>query len=119
MKNYLHILALSAFLLSIIAPACGFMWGGKYNVIEICTAQGIETRVVESDQSSDKTPDHQMADQCQFCFASANLSGFLPESIKMEEVKSTTDKIRFHLYEISALSRITSHEEPRGSPTLV
>lgn len=119
MKNSLHIFVLTAFLLSVIAPACGFSWGGKFSVIEICTAQGIETRVVENDQNPDDQPSHQMADQCQFCFASANLTNFLPEAIAAEKIKATAEKARFRAYEISYLSHVTSHEEPRGPPTLV
>ena len=119
MRRYLHILTLIAFLGSVIAPACGFSWGGKYSVIEICTAQGIEARVVSNEQNPDKSPDHKTTDQCQFCFASTNLTSFLPPIIMVSENSHDLEKLRLQSYEVSSLSRFTSYEEPRGPPALV
>ena len=57
-----HFFILTAFLLGIIAPACGFAWNGKFSVIEICTAKGIEQKIVSND---DLPPKHPLA----FCVA--------------------------------------------------
>ena len=119
MRQTFHILALIAFLLGIIAPACGFAWNGKYSVVEICTAQGYESRIVINNEEPANTPKHQMADQCQFCFSSVHVTGFVPNSILFEGFKAYALKLSYIQYEISLLSRLTSHEQPRGPPTLV
>ncbi len=122
MRQILHIAALTAFLAGIIAPACGFAWGnnggGKYSVIEICTANGYESRIVENDQEP-STPNHKMVDQCQFCFSSAHLTGFISDALSIEEFKTHALKLNYARYETSLLSRFTSHEEPRGPPALI
>jgi len=71
-KNFCYILILTAFLAAIIAPACGFAWNGKYSIIEICNAQGVEQKIVSND---DLPPsDHQKNTQqdCQFCIQKHN-----------------------------------------------
>ncbi len=71
-----HFFILTAFLLGIIAPACGFAWNGKFSIIEICTAKGIEQKVVSNDDLPSKHPsdpaDHAQK-ECQFCFQNNNL----------------------------------------------
>lgn len=79
MKRFLHVFVLIAFLTGIIAPACGFAWGGKFSVVEICTAQGIEQKIVESDDEEQSPSAHE---ECLFCFQSANMNGFLPANIQ-------------------------------------
>ena len=71
MRNIVHFIVIFTFALGIIAPACGFAWSGKYSVIEICTANGYEARIVANDEEPN-TPNHQMSDQCQFCFSNAH-----------------------------------------------
>ncbi len=64
-------------MLGFIAPACGFMWGGQYSVVEICTSQGIEQHIV-ADNTNPSQPDHKTADeQCEFCFQNINLGNYL------------------------------------------
>ena len=104
-----------AFLGGIIAPACGFAWGGKYSVIEICTAQGFETKIVDNDQDQ---PQH-IADQCQFCFANAHLTSFLPKTTNIETVVFYTNKIRFNQYETVFLSRVQHDHAARAPPSIV
>lgn len=121
MRQTLQILTLSAFLLGIIAPACGFAWGNgdsKYSVIEICTANGLESRLVADNENPD-TPPHQTTDQCQFCFSNTHLTSFAPEAIAIEEFKADALKLSYAQYEMLLLSRLTSYEQPRGPPTFV
>jgi len=116
MKNIIHFTTIFTFALSIIAPACGFAWNssGDYSVIEICTANGYESRLVENNQD---TPEHEMKEQCQFCFAKAHLNGLIP-ILATERFYSYQAQYTFNQYEIILLSRSTSHEQPRGPPLL-
>ena len=115
MRNYLHILTLIAFLGGVIAPACGFSWGGNFSVIEICTAQGFETRVINNEETPD-APTPTMGGDCQFCFANANLTSFLPENISVEVRYAYAEKITYSLYEVILLSRTTRNGQPRAPP---
>ena len=119
MKQTLHIIVLTAFLGGIIAPACGFAWGGKYSVIEICTAQGLESRIVDNDSNSDNNPAQKMADQCQFCFSQAHLSAFLVNERVLEQAYFAAEKIRFNLYKTIYLSRRHSDHAARAPPAFV
>jgi hypothetical protein len=118
MRAILHIFIVITFLTGIIAPACGFMWGGQYSVIEICTAQGLEMRVVANDEAPD---DHApiMANNCDFCFANANLTGLLPEIAIIERIAFSAEKIRFGQYEDITLTRFNPNTSPRGPPSTV
>ena len=117
MKNSLHIFVLIAFLLGIIAPACGFMWGGAYSVIEICTAQGLESRVIADNQQPDHPP--QTKKQCDFCFQSANLTAYLPKMAALEKISFQSTKIRFSSYKTVLLSRGTSKNSARAPPVFI
>ena len=116
MKNKLHILVLIAFLGGIIAPACGFAWGGKYSVVEICTAQGFENRIVMNDEQ--ELP-HQMQEQCEFCFTHQNVAAFLPDTQKIEPYLHTFERNRIAQYEDILLSRSIDHTSPRGPPSYI
>jgi len=75
-------LIILSFMLGFIAPACGFMWGGQYSVIEICTTQGIEQRIVLNDTNPTQ-PNHdheQSTEECEFCYKNANLGSYLLNS---------------------------------------
>lgn len=118
MIKTLHILTIIAFMAGIIAPACGFAWGGKYSVIEICTDQGIESRIVaENETPSDEAP--MAKDQCQFCFANAHINALIPASHVDIARENHALSLQFALYEAMLLSRLTSHEQPRGPPNFV
>lgn len=112
----LHILIMTAFLGGIIAPACGFAWGGQFSVIEICTAKGMESRVVNNES---ERPSHKLSEQCQFCFAHANVMSFLPASLKMALVEFVQEKQKFQAYEIIFLSHLNIQSAPRGPPIFV
>ena len=118
MKSSLHIFVAFAFLTGILAPACGFSWGGKYSVVEICTTEGIEQRVVDNGQQPDNNgdPTPTMKDNCAFCFASANVKFFAPENISLEKLQFSAEKIRFNLYETIYLSRASVSGQPRAPP---
>lgn len=118
MKQALHILIAIAFLGSIIAPACGFSWGGKYSVVDICTSEGIESKIVANDENSDDEH-QQMVDQCQFCFSHANLSGLVPVSTTIEALVFYGDKIRKNQYESVYLSRQQGDHAARAPPANV
>jgi len=115
MKQALHILIAIAFLGGIIAPACGFSWGGKYSVVDICTAQGIESKIVANEGNSD-TPLPQMADECQFCFSNANLTGLIPLNAQMQAAEFYSDKIRAAQYKSIYLSRYYEDHAARAPP---
>jgi len=120
MKNLTHILVLLCFLAGLIAPACGFSWGGKYSVIEICTSQGIESRIVENAPSNENSPEnHQMSDDCQFCFQNAHLKAFLVPQTDFQKLVFTTQKQKYALYEAVFLSRVKTPQSLRGPPILV
>ena len=118
MKNFCHSVILLCFLAGVLAPACGFSWGGKYSVVEICTSQGIEQRVVDATPEDDSDPAQTMAEKCQFCFATANMKAFLPADLAMAQATVSVQKQRVERYTLIVLSRPTSHEEPRGPPVL-
>ena len=120
MIKQLHLFVLISFLLGIVAPACGFAWGnnggGKYSVVEICTAQGIENRVVESEDQQN-TP--MMAEQCEFCFASANLKSFLPSTTSFETVFFEYLKAKTYSVYISNDKFLSFDHTPRAPPVFV
>lgn len=116
MKKGLHIAVLIAFLVGVIAPACGFVWGGKYSVIEICTAQGIESRVVNNDDLP-KSPHFE--EQCQFCFSQANLKSLMPVLILIEKQKTVRERAQFSQYQDIVLSRLSQDHAARAPPAAV
>ena len=116
MKPVLHIFILLAFVLGIIAPACGFAWGGKYSVVEICTLDGIESRVVENEQ---KEHAPSMGEDCAFCFASTNVKNFLPNHNAVEKIHFSAEKIRFRQFEIVYLSHTSKSDPARAPPTSI
>lgn len=117
MKRVLYIIMLIAFVGGVIAPACGFAWGGKYSIIEICTSQGIEMKIVPQDGQSNDMP--AMSDQCQFCFASANITASIVSERQIEKIAYQAERIKFQRYAIIVLSRGIDDTSPRGPPALV
>ena len=107
MKNIIHFMTIFTFALGIIAPACGFAWSssGDYSVIEICTANGYESRIVENDQDA---PEHEMKEQCQFCFTNAHLNGLIP-TLQIEKLYSYQAQYIFNQYETFLLSLSLIH----------
>lgn len=116
MKKGLHIAVLLAFLVGVIAPACGFVWGGKYSVIEICTAQGMESRVVSNEDQPQK-PHYE--EQCQFCFAQANIKSFLSVSVELEQRLGVFERVQFGQYQEILLSRLSQDHAARAPPAFV
>lgn len=116
MKNKLHILVLIAFLTGIIAPACGFAWGGSYSVVEICTAQGFENRIVMNDEQDSP---HHMQEQCEFCFTNQKITASLMSKYEIEQHLYAVEKKRIFQYEDVLLSRSIDHTSPRGPPTII
>jgi hypothetical protein len=117
MSKTTHIIVIAAFLLGIIAPACNFAWGGKFSVVEICTAQGIEQKLVENKQQPDRPP--AMEDNCSFCIASVTVKIFVPDIILAEKQIARGEKIRFRLYEATYLSRLSKTGQPRAPPQIL
>ena len=70
-------LIIFSFMLGFIVPACGFMWGGKYSVIEICTDQGIEQRLVSDDTNPTQPTHDQSSKKCDFCFKTTHLNSYI------------------------------------------
>lgn len=117
MKNFVHSAVLIIFLLGIIAPACGFAWGGQYSVIEICTAQGFETKIVENGQKPDGAPHHKMAGECQFCFSNAHVTSFIPEiSVVTSLAYDSLDK-KIYLNTLKRAQRLSFDHSARAPPS--
>lgn len=118
MRQTILSLVILSFMLGFITPACGFMWGGKYSVIEICTDQGIEQRVVRNKDNPNK-PNHSKAENtCDFCFQNANLSAYListhTDILSIYNMRVTT---LFNHQNIVALTINKTHLA-RGPPAL-
>ncbi len=117
MRNIAHFIVVFTFSLSIIAPACGFSWGGnQYSAIEICTANGIETKLV---QNEEQPSDTHFKEQCQFCFANTHVDKTITLAISVLKQESDQTKQRFTLYEDTFLSRQSSPISARGPPAFV
>lgn len=117
MKNIYHSLLLIAFLGGIIAPACGFAWGGKFNVVEICTTQGIELRVVQDDTTPNTPYNQHASEQCEFCFTNTQITALSPDSGQSLALLSYSERLRYDLYETLYLSNIKNNLSARGPPS--
>ncbi len=111
--RYGHFFVLLAFLVGVIAPACGFSWSGKYSVIEICTSQGMESRIV-SKEGQPKAP--HVEKQCQFCFAQANLKSFLPVSMILERNLVIFERIKRRQYQAVLIFHLSRDHAARAPP---
>jgi galactose-1-phosphate uridylyltransferase len=118
MKNIFHIFLLIAFLGGIIAPACGFSWGGKFSVVEICTTQGIELRVVQDDTTPDTPRNQHASEQCEFCFSNTHITALNHDASQNLIFSAYTERLRFDLYETIYLSRIKNNLSARGPPII-
>lgn len=120
MTKQLHFFVLFAFLVGIIAPACGFAWGGKYSVIEICTAQGLESRVVDNDlDNQDQPKKSHIKEQCQFCFAQAHLKNITPVILAVADPLFDIQKTQYNHFEEIFLARVSYDYAARAPPILV
>lgn len=119
MRAILHFFIIIAFLAGIIAPACGFLWGGNFSVIEICTAQGIESRIVADTGDSNNTPAHKTSDKCQFCFSHANLVADIAPDFTLETVHFQVEKLKFQAYERLVFARINPQAAARAPPFFI
>lgn len=74
MNKTIHHIALLAFIIGLIAPACGFAWGGKYSVVEICSLDGIKQVVIpNSEDPTEPIPNKSTKEKCSFCFGQKNI----------------------------------------------
>lgn len=119
MSKYLHILILIAFLGGIIAPACGFSWGGKYSVVEICTAQGIELKLVDGEGQPAPKHTPKIKDQCQFCVNHQHLAKAITSDPILIHFAYTQEKLRFSSFETAFLKRFETPIHARAPPVLV
>ena len=119
MRTLFHSIVIMSFLLGIIAPACGFMWGGKASFIEICTAQGIEKRFVTAQaETPPMPPSHIMDDSCSFCFQSNHVAAFLAPSSKGLYDQFQKEKRSLALYRALLLNKQRLLPNPRAPPIL-
>lgn len=120
MRKITQIFILISFLTGVIAPACGFSWGGHFSVIEICTSDGIKSIVVNNSKDSEKNfPNEKTSKQCQFCFQHANLKAFTPNIIQVEKLISTTEHIKLVQYKTIFLNIHQTPQIPRAPPKLI
>ncbi|NQZ13830.1 MAG: hypothetical protein HRT94_03245 [Alphaproteobacteria bacterium] len=120
MRNYFHIFVLLSFLVGVIAPACGLSWGGKYSVIEICTADGWENRIVENNQSgTPSNSDHSAKEQCQFCIQTSLLKNMILPSSNTLMMMGKAERIQISRYQTLRDEYAQSLYNPRAPPFLV
>jgi hypothetical protein len=102
-----------------IAPACGVAWGGKFSLVEVCTTQGIEIKVVEntSAPSNPSSPHQQANEDCQFCFQNTHLmAGVMDAQIINHPKYSLTTKI-LSTRDILYRQILSQYHTARGPPS--
>jgi hypothetical protein len=120
MRKLTQLFILISFLVGVIAPACGFSWSGKFSVIEICTAQGIESRIVENSQNDQNdAPKHQISELCQFCFQNAHLKDTLPSPQQINTTFVSIERATSAQYETFILNNWRRSQTLRGPPALI
>lgn len=125
MNNFITFITVITFTLGIIAPACGFAWNkNDYSVIEICTVNGIENRIVSNDEAPNNAPnnvpaEHQTSEQCQFCFAQNNLEAHKAPSSLVLNSEFVAQKIKAVQFETTFLSKTRSPQSTRAPPALL
>ena len=119
MKHATHLLVLVCFVVGLMAPACGFAWGGNYSVVEICTANGIESKVVESGDDPDAPTPHSMAEKCPFCLQKTKSDALAVDANTVSHAYAA------HSYKIAALhtqflkEQLYTAHTPRGPPASI
>lgn len=117
MRFLIHQIVLLGFITALLAPACGFAWGGQFSVIEICTEKGIEHKIIADAQNNEAPSSPAYA--CQFCFQQMMGQGF-QEAFDFITVPITftltVKRFSLALYYQSTLDQSRS---PRGPPSIV
>ena len=121
MNNIIAFITVFAFTLGLIAPACGFAWNNNgnnnnYSVIEICTASGIENRLIPNDEAP---TEHQTSEQCPFCFAQNNLEAHKSPSAFTLHFQFVHQKIQAEQFETAFLSKTRRPQSTRAPPVLL
>lgn len=120
MNKTIHQIALLAFVIGLIAPACGFAWGGKYSVMEICSLDGIKQVIVSNNDQDPTTPDPTKSakEKCSFCFGQKNI-----DQIAVADALSSYDGV-ISSEDITEYQRLISEENssaynPRAPPYFI
>lgn len=112
MRFYILHIALIAFIMGLIAPACGMMWGGKMSVLEICTTNGM-VQIAIADDTDNQKPPKLASDTCPYCFSFAHLTMYtpaaqgisVPVSLALKHQDVLADQIQDKFIKIAAHSR--------------
>jgi len=117
-----NFLILIAFLAGVIAPACGFSWNGQgnnnYSLVEVCTTEGIEMKVVEND-TAPSTPHEQASEDCQFCFQNHHvMANILPTQTHSAQIYSLTAKI-LNTHDILYRQILSQYHTARAPPSYI
>ena len=104
MNKNIHLITLLAFIISLLAPACGFAWGGKYSVVDICTTEGIERKVI-ADNSDDQNVPVQTKDDCQFCSNAQKI-----DKIAGYTNNFNTDFVQITIYRFASLAILKQNQ---------
>lgn len=119
MLKIFKLITLIAFITGLIAPACGFAWGGKYSVITICTDKGFESRVIADNDQDNNAPSPLLHEKCQFCFSNHHVVAFLPPAPAQKTQIIALEKHIFSQHDVVLLSKFHSKVRPRAPPFLV
>jgi hypothetical protein len=117
MRFFCHAFIILGLLCAAFGPACQFLWGGQYSIVEICTAQGIEKQIVQSDE----TPPfpEQAKNDCAFCLQQAHANALMPDTknpaMVANPVRQTVSFTAIS-YDAPLLWR---DQNPRGPPVFV
>lgn len=114
-KNFCAILMITAFLAAIIAPACGFSWNGKYSIIEICNAQGVEQKIVSNDELPPSKHQETTIEDCQFCFQNHHLTMALSHSPADKKMHAPLKKQIIAAHDM-LYQQVRSHDRAARAP---
>ena len=120
-KRFNYFLILIAFLTGVIAPACGFSWNGKFSLVEICTTEGIEMKVIDNNSapSGPSTPHQQASKDCQFCFQNNHVTAHITAIQMIESPIFTLTKNILNTHDILYRQILSQYHTARGPPSVV
>ena len=93
---FVNVLLIMGLITAGVSPACKFI-SGKADLIEICTAEGLQKIAAAGHTSAPVKPVHQMADTCAFCLAAqthkagnVTLTATTLPAVKIQRIYFTT-----------------------------
>ena len=88
-------------------------------MIEICTAQGIKTVLLDVSLNEDAPNLPDLQETCQFCFAQSHLAQyFASNQIEFVSIIFTTNAV-FEQYQTAITQKLYSPQQSRAPPSIV